>query len=330
MVTVAAFGPIIEVTISSLPDGGYGLSVGSIDPGLKMDDPRVNEAIRNALIEAWGQLEEQRASGEEVDPRYEDFLRGALERTGLEFRYELAPGVTLLMDDAGMRVLSELAPLVVAQALPAVVPAIKARESRWAQYVAPFIGGVLGFLTVFSLGSALLPGILSVLLLSAYFPLAWQTGKAREIEIAEGVDRAAKPSDSLMDIMLKFGPIIGPLVFIHELVHRLTGVLGIRKLGIVGRAIDEVLAYTIESVIATLVVLISSIVYGLGRIVSAVRGIGGARAPPVAKPVAREVEPGAEEDARSIEERQYMEIAFRESRIVDLVERFGKSRKRDF
>ncbi|MGB2631195.1 MAG: hypothetical protein WBD17_08230, partial [Candidatus Omnitrophota bacterium] len=160
---------------------------------------------------------------------------------------------------------------------PLAPPAVMARESRWAQYAAPMAGGVLGFLTVFLFGSALLPGILSVLLLSAYFPLARQTALAREVAGETGV--AARPVDTFGDILGNFGPIIGPLVWLHEFVHRLTGVLGVKRLGIFSRFMDEAMAYSVESVFAMPVVAVSSIVYGLVMLFMPPRGEE-ARAPP--------------------------------------------------
>jgi len=156
-------------------------------------------------------------------------------------------------------------------------PAVKAGETKIAAGVA-FAAGIAGIIAGLAVASPILLAAAGYIFL-ATFPLVAQAVKAQRVQREKAVDRAAAPEDTFAQIQAKFGPVIGPLVFIHELVHRATGRLGIGKLGRSGRVLDEGLAYAVEYAVALPVIALAALSLGM-RILFVAITSRAARAPP--------------------------------------------------
>ncbi len=128
-------------------------------------------------------------------------------------------------------------------------PAVRAIDSYIAAYGAVVIGGLLGAVTValsiFTAGAPVWLGGLSALVMSSYFALMAQADRAVDVADKEGI--AARPFDTLRDITKRFGLVLAPQVWIHEMVHRVTRLARLNRV----RIIDEGMAYAAEYILAT-------------------------------------------------------------------------------
>ena len=163
-------------------------------------------------------------------------------------------------------------------------PAVRANETRVAAGVA-FAAGIAGVIAGLAVASPVLLTAAGYIFL-ATFPLVAQGVIAQRVQRETAADRAAAPEETFAEIQAKFGPVIGPLVFVHELVHRFTARLGVGKLGRSGRILDEALAYAVEYAAALPVVAVSSLVLGMRKMFAVITARA-ARAPPApaAEPV---------------------------------------------
>ena len=136
-------------------------------------------------------------------------------------------------------------------------PGVTQRGSVNAMFAAVLLGG-LGIGAAYSFASPLLY-IFSTYIFSSFMPLMFQTGFASQIETRDKTNKAASPEDSYNEIRKKFGAVIAPQVFIHEVTHRVTAWLGIEKLGKIGEILNEGLAYALNILAAPLTSLITAL-----------------------------------------------------------------------
>jgi serine/threonine protein kinase len=95
---IKVFGPMIEVSIFRDEVGNFSISVGSVDPALKADDPRVVEAIKKAMFAVLEQIQKNRQLGGTVDEELEAFAVGQLKGMGIDLKFTTTTGTVFAED----------------------------------------------------------------------------------------------------------------------------------------------------------------------------------------------------------------------------------------